>query len=1561
MGSSRLLARMHSGYRGLAARWLPRRRTRGLPVRPCRFEPLEPRQVLAGDLCITEFMASNNGALLDAYGDGSDWVELFNTTSQSLDLSDYYLTDDAQDLEKYRLPAVNLDAGGTLVVFASGRDEVLPDGEIHTNFSLRAQGDYLALVDSQGVVSQDFGATYPPQLPDVSYGVETTTTAGSVALIPPGPTGVYLLPTQDIGSQWTQPGFADAHWSAATLPIGYETGTGYENLIATNVSSGTTSAYLRIPFELTNLSSVSNLALAARYDDGFVAYLNGQEVVRVGAPESLDWDSSATDNHTDSLAVQFQSFDISLFQSHLRVGENVLAVQALNVDSSSSDFLFDVSLTGQQTTILQPLQTGFLAEPTPGIAQGAVYNGFVQDVQFGLPHGFYDAPQSLALTTSTAGATIVYTRDGSDPVVDPDTLAPINGTVYSGPIVIDATTVIRAAAFALEQVPSTSRAQTYLFVGDIIHQSPSNETPAGWPDNGDPTLNGQYMDYGMDPVILSQYGTAAVEDALQAVSTISITTDLENLFDQQSGLYSNASDRGRVTEKFVSVELIEPDGSGGFQSNAGMRIRGGYSRNDWFPKHNFRLFFRSEYGDAKLEYPVFGAEGASDFDVLDLRSAQNYSWAEAGSTRMTFLREIFSRDLQADMGHPATRSKYHHLYINGIYWGVYQTQERVEAYFGESYFGGDKDDYDRVKADNSNGLRVHFPDGNSQAWYQTFFLAQGLADNPAGNADNYWTLQGRNPDGTRNPDLPVLLDVDNLIDYMMILFYTGATDTGFTVWSNPSNLLSNNWVALRNRETNDQGWQFFVHDNEHSMGINRGVQINGVTQPTHQDRTGPFNEGLQDSFNFSSPPFLHQDLLVHPEYRVRWQDRVQRHFFQQGALTPASNGTRWDARQQVVDDVIIAHAARWGDRFDTDFSGDLPRNRSTWLSEVNWVRHGYIAQRNPIVLGQLAEDDLYSELAPVTFNQWGGVVADGFVASLATTNAGGAILFTTDGSDPRNIGGSINPAASVYSSGLTVNQTLTIRARVRLNSGQWSALTEATFRLPATPADATNFAVNEINYHPQAPTAAELLLVPSATDSSFEFIEFVNRGPTDIDLAGVQLTQPFLFSFPAMNLAAGERVLVVRDQNAFVARYPNALPIAGAYGAGSALPNGGGLVTLTSAGGATIQQFAYDDSGNWPSLADGEGHTLQVVAMEADYNDPMNWLPSRNAAGDPGADGTPALSHAGIRITEINYHPVAEQGAEFVEIQNTSNAPIDLTGFRFVEGITFDFSLSSIDTLMPGEIALVVRDSVRMNEVYGAGLPIAGQYDGALANDGERITLFDAQGDRVHDFVYSDVLPWATDADGLGSSLEIVATEGDYGDPLNWQSSAAPGGTPGTVSQWALCDFVGNENGCDIADLDALYTGTPPAPGPLTEDLIDAWLAAASDPLNPAKSNASERYVKGDTNLDGDVDSADLGVLLNNFGDGSGLLWGAGNLDGDSQIGSADLGLLLNRFGYASASGADAIASSIPDSSIPDSSIPDSSIPPLNDWQSSVADPETRRLLSRSFSLRDLVFGEMDA
>ena len=173
----------------------------------------------------------------------------------------------------------------------------------------------------------------------------------------PAPNAVALVPTAGNGgsdlstSEWTtvdSPPNATS-WISGTTGVGYETsptsGTSYATLLGLDLraqmQNRSTTAYIRIPFtvERADLETTRALFLDMKYDDGFVAYLNGERVAAANAPVSLNASSSANSNNSDTNALQFERFDISSYTSLLNDGANVLAIHGLNDGTTSSDFL----------------------------------------------------------------------------------------------------------------------------------------------------------------------------------------------------------------------------------------------------------------------------------------------------------------------------------------------------------------------------------------------------------------------------------------------------------------------------------------------------------------------------------------------------------------------------------------------------------------------------------------------------------------------------------------------------------------------------------------------------------------------------------------------------------------------------------------------------------------------------------------------------------------------------------------------------------------------------------------------------------------------------------------------------------------------------------------------------------------------------------------------------------------------------------------------------------------------------------------------------------------------
>ena len=258
-----------------------------------------------GDLLITEFMASNSSGLLDFEGDTPDWIEVYNNGSVAVNLLGWHLTDNAAQPTKWTFPTRVLNPGEFLIVFASGKN--LTGAELHTNFRLSASGEYLGLLEPGGAtVSHGFAPAFPPQLTDVSYGLEMTSTESD--LVAHGSAGTYLIPSDGaLGTSWTPSGFNDASWTAGTNGFGFDTGGALAGLISTDLQGGmmgtNPGAYLRFPFNIAGTPAFDSLRLDIAYDDGFVAYLNGTPVCDANAPASPVWNSSAPAENSGGLVV----------------------------------------------------------------------------------------------------------------------------------------------------------------------------------------------------------------------------------------------------------------------------------------------------------------------------------------------------------------------------------------------------------------------------------------------------------------------------------------------------------------------------------------------------------------------------------------------------------------------------------------------------------------------------------------------------------------------------------------------------------------------------------------------------------------------------------------------------------------------------------------------------------------------------------------------------------------------------------------------------------------------------------------------------------------------------------------------------------------------------------------------------------------------------------------------------------------------------------------------------------------------------------------------------------
>ncbi len=738
----------------------------------------------------------------------------------------------------------------------------------------------------------------------------------------------------------------------------------------------------------------------------------------------------------------------------------------------------------------------YFQTPTPGGPNGSsVITGVVSPPHFSVGHGLFDAPFDLVLTVPLPGATIRYTTDGTEPTA-------VNGQDYIGPIHIAQTTVLRAAAFQSGLLPSTTVTHSFLFLDQVLQQP---NTPPGYPSTwgtfGTFTAPG---DYEMDPEIVNDpvYGPQLLA-ALRSLPAVSVAMSEDDLFGPANGIYTHPEASPReLWERPCSVEFIPTNGAGGFQVNCGIRIQGNASRTPIkTPKHPFRLFFKGDYGPGRLEYEVFPDSSLTSFNTLVLRADFNNSWLHWDTNqrrRGTRIRDGWVKETWRDMARPGGHTRYCHLFLNGLYWGVYDLGERIDAALAANYYGGEPEEYDAIAAKPTEAI-----DGDLVAYNAMLAVVR---NNDMSVLANYSMAQQR-------------LDMPTFIDYMLLNFYGGNEDWG----------ADSNWNAVR-RRTPGGTFRYLPWDGEQLITT---VSYNRVS-------------------NTDVPSGLHTRLINSPEYRLAFADRVHKHLFNNGALSVNANTSRWLKHAAQLDSAVIAESARWGDyRRDVHPYSSAPYEFYTrdafWLPEVNRLVNDYFPQRGDIVLQQLKNAGLYPNVTAPSFNRHGGPVAAGFLLTISTP--AGTIYYTTNGVDPRTYGsGAVSPDASRYVGSIRLETSVAVKARV-LSGVIWSALNEASFTVGQL---GVPLRITEINYNPVGGDPYEFIefqnlgtLPVDASQFSLQGVDYIFVDGSIIAPGAVLVlgssanTNAFALRYPAVpvfgtfsgNLSNGGERLAILDRN----------------------------------------------------------------------------------------------------------------------------------------------------------------------------------------------------------------------------------------------------------------------------------------------------------------------------------------------------------------------------------------------------------------------------------------------
>ena len=635
------------------------------------------------------------------------------------------------------------------------------------------------------------------------------------------------------------------------------------------------------------------------------------------------------------------------------------------VDSDGANSIDSVTFSGQTTDISYGRYPDagqdwrFFPTASPGSENTGAYLGEVADTKFSHNRGFYDESFYVTITTETEDAVIYYSLDGSVPG-EYRGRAP-RRTLYTAPVLIERTTCLRAKAYKDGWKSSNADTQTYIFLDDVIEQP---RYPPGFPTS----WGSNRVDYEMDPDIVNDPAYApTIKEDLQTIPSVCIVIGNGDFFGSHLGIYANASQRGINWEREASIEWIDPISETDFQVNAGLRIHGGAGRSSSVAKHSLRILFKNEYGPSQLKFPLFEDTDMESFDSLVLRASWNYSYfgdstycEGIGTEHTQYLRDQFARDTARDMGALTPYGRHVHLYINGLYWGLYILAERPDDGFASNHLGGEKENYEVLKA--SNGTPLDIVAGDRNAWNTLF----GLAARDLSSIEAYEEIQQ-------------YLDVPAMIDYLLMIYYVGSRDAPVLL-CNDNN--PRNFYTLRRREPAGP-FIFVPWDVEWSLEWPDWWRANRV-----------------EIVGRENPHYLLNRLNSNSEFRMLLADHIHRHFFNDGALTPANSINRYLFRANEIDRAIVGESARWGDsRRSRPYTRDLE-----WVAERDRMVYEYFSIRTDIVLDQLRQAGFYPAVSAPEFyvngqSQHGGYVNLDDTISMDT--AEGTIWYTLDGTDPR--------------------------------------------------------------------------------------------------------------------------------------------------------------------------------------------------------------------------------------------------------------------------------------------------------------------------------------------------------------------------------------------------------------------------------------------------------------------------------------------------------------------------------------------------------------------------------
>ena len=1064
--------------------------------------------LLHGQSVIISEVVSSNSIYIDEDGDTPDWIELYNYGSQDVNLENWSISDDLNDLSKWHFPNVTIPANDYLMLWASDKDR----DQITSSRTLVNQGDIFK----------------------------------------------YLIPSSEPNSNWTDINFNDSSWDDGASGFGYEDGDD-----ATLLPNGTLSLYLRKNFNISNIGDVISLILDIDYDDAFVAYINGIEIARAninGVPPPFN--ASTNQDHEAQMYNGGipDRFTISDFSSILVEGDNILAIQAHNVSSLSSDFTIipflsaifsstnnmgteppeilnlndnnnfhtNFKISNNSETLTLSNNTGniidqlLIEELSPDVSigvsssSGNIVNyiqtspgqenyseeflGSVQnEVVFSESGGLKDAPFYLSLSGNDSSQVIRFTIDGSSP----DSFSQI----YTYPFEISDNMSIRAQIYSDNYLPSPVSTESYIFNSN----------------------------HDIDVLLLS--------------------VDPIDFFDENSGIYVFGPEGTYDTsmpyfganfwedwEHPIHFSFYENDSDDFVEFNAGVKIFGGWSRGQ-NGQRSLSFFARGQYGDSKFEHSFFDNVTYNDFEALTIRnSGQDWLRSSMKDIMLTSLMRDSELDFQ-DYNPVAT-------YINGAYWGMYNMREKINEHMLASKHNVDAD---------SISLLTHnaeIIEGSNEEYNQ---LIDYIENTDLSDDSNFEYVKDQ-------------IDLTNYTLYQATNIFINNTD-----WP------GNNIKFWKHPETK---WRWIMYDTD--FGFGPYWNISNFEQNTLSFALNPDGPVWP---NPSWSTLLFRKLITNISFRNqfinRYADELNTRFL------PTNVINHIDQIYSTIEPEVEAHYFRWKDDPSVGYEiTDINSHIDYYVDNMK----SFATYRHPIVKEHIKEVFNLPNYHPLTISN-------------DDTNKGFV-----------EVNENLNIQAETWTGDYfeTVPVKLTAVAEFGFEFSHWSGdiaansetievlLSGAFEVIPNFISTETNIpiVINEINYR------------SIDTLDTNDWIELYNPNTSELDISNWEIkddNDTHVFVIPEGTQIEGEGYLViVKNANDFASILPN-IPYLGELDFGF---GGSDAVRLYDQNGTLQDSVDYLSEAPWPSCADETGYTLELISPELDNELPEHW-DCINVSGSP--------------------------------------------------------------------------------------------------------------------------------------------------------------------------------------------------------------------------------------------------------------------------------------------------------------------------------------------------------